>query len=136
MVESIEDLFLFHTFFCVLAFNTNKTFKFKRRFGNTYSDTGPILFFFYYHDDMKSLDFAITAPICYKCVNETRSWLLYRHLDVRTQFYFNMHSRVYGSLINGTFISTVLVKQCVCMYICDNYILYAMYYDVSVIITR
>ena len=80
--------------------------------------------------------FAITAPICYKCVNETRSWLSYRHLDVKNQLYFNMHSRIYGSLINGTFISTVLVKQCVCMYICDNYILYAMYYDVSVIITR
>ena len=92
------------------------------------------LFSSYDHDDIKFLDFSITAPICYKCVNEIRSWLSYRHLDVKSQFYFNMHSRIYGLLMNGTYILTVLVKQFLCMYICDGYILHSMYYDVSVII--
>ena len=92
------------------------------------------MFSSYDHDGIKFLDFAITAPICYKCVNETRSWPSYRHLDVGSQFYFNMHSRIHGLLMNGTYISTILVKQCVCMYICDSYILHSMYHDVSVII--
>ena len=39
------QVLLFDIFFCILAFNTNKSFKFKRRFGNTYFDTGQIIVF-------------------------------------------------------------------------------------------
>ena len=128
------QLLLFYIFFCVFAFNTNKSFKFKRRFGNTYFDTGPIIVFLIWSWWHQLSRFFITAPICYKCVNETRSWPSYRHLDVKSQYNYNMHSRIYGLLMIGTFISTILVKQFVCMYICDSYILHSMYHDVSVII--
>jgi hypothetical protein len=101
---------------------------------NTYFDTGPMIVFLIWSWWHQLSRFFITAPICYKCVNETRSWPSYRHLDVNSQYNYNMHSRIYGILMNGKFISTILVKHFVCMYICDSYILHSMYHDVSVII--